>query len=147
MRWTWLSLTVIQSALNDLADGSAELRGCARFAIEGFKDFENENDTDGEQAQRTAQKIYKTFDKAWTCLLVLYRAFIQDGRLTEASRNWRLFLLQAAVHDDTRGIRSRQGCWDVLYISGHTASPGLACAPMLYHGRWLIHYQIRVCGR
>jgi hypothetical protein len=63
-RWTCLSLLVIRPIL----DGNTELRYFATIAVESFSQFENEDGTDDEQAEKNAQKLDEMFERAWTCL-------------------------------------------------------------------------------
>jgi hypothetical protein len=80
MRWTWLSLTAIRPILED----NTTLRSYARLAAKAFKQFQSEEGTDDEQAEKNAQEIDETFERAWTYLRKLYYALFRHGNPTEA---------------------------------------------------------------
>jgi len=75
MRWACLSLMAIRPIL----DGNTQLQFVTRIAVESFSRLEIEDGTDDERAERNAQKIDETFERAWNCLWELYNALFEHG--------------------------------------------------------------------
>jgi hypothetical protein len=77
--WTCLSLTAIRPILQD----NMTLQSYARLGAKAFKQFQSEESTDDEQAEKNAQDIDETFERAWTYLRQLYYALFRHGNPTE----------------------------------------------------------------